>query len=107
MSEDSQVLIPASFIALFVPRGRTRPSASHAQIADRYGFCEDMAQVLTEHARTMLFALAITEDLVLERVHRGLLDEAAPVSPDEAAWITRRLAELLDWTPLATPPAAA
>jgi len=102
MSEDSQILIPASFIALFVPPGRQRPSASHAHIAGRYELCEDLAQMLVETARTMLFALSITEDLVLARVQQGLLADPASVDAAEAAWVTRRLAELLDWAPLAS-----
>jgi len=45
--------------------------------------------------------LGVTEDDVLERVHRGLLTgEAAGdavVSADEAWWVVHRLAELLGW----------
>jgi len=95
--DENQTALPPSFIALFIPRGRTRPSASQATIAARYDLCEDLAQTLTEPARTTLFALSITEDLVLERMHQGLLADGSGVSPDEARWIITRLAELLDW----------
>ena len=37
---------------------------------------------------------------MLERIARGLRGEAAIVSADEAGWVVRRLAELLDWPPL-------
>ena len=97
MSEDSQVLIPETFIALFLARGRTRPSAPYAQIAARYELCEDMAQMLVEAARSSLFALSITEDLVLERMHQGLCAEGSAFAAAEAQWVIRRLAELLDW----------
>jgi len=106
MHDDHQTEIPPSFIALYLVPGRSRPSAGRAEIAARYEFCEDLAQLLTEHAKTMLFDLGITEDDVLERCHRGLCVEAAPVNPAEAEWVTRRLAELLGWDcpPLASAP---
>ncbi len=97
MHDENQSPIPASFIALFVPRGRERPTATRAAIAARYDLCEDMAQMLTEHARTTLFALSITEALVLDRIHQGLLADGSVVSAHEARWVTCRLAELLDW----------
>ena len=94
--DENQTPIPESFIALFVPRGRTRPTQLRAVIATRYDLCEDMAQMLTEHARTSLFALSITEELVLERMHQGL-EDGSVVSAEEAGWVITRLAELLDW----------
>ena len=95
--DENQTTIPGSFIALFMPRGRTRPSAPREAIAARYELCEDMAQMLTEHARTTLFALSITEELVLDGIERGLRAEASVVNHDEARWVRCRLAELLDW----------
>lgn len=103
MSDDSQIVIPPSFIALFVPPGRSRPNAGHAEISARYEFCEDLANLLTEHAKLMLWQLGITEDDVLERVRRGLLAPESDVNKAEAEWVLRRLAELLDWTALDTP----
>jgi hypothetical protein len=47
MSDDNQIVIPPSFIALFVEPGRTRPSATKEVIYERYDFCEDMASMLT------------------------------------------------------------
>jgi hypothetical protein len=53
--------------------------------------------MLTEHARLKLWDLGITEEVVLERMHRGLVVPDAPVSPAEARWVVCRLAELLEW----------
>ena len=97
MSDDSQILIPESFIALFVAPGRSRPTAARAHIAARHEFCDDLAQLLTEQATTKHWELGVTEADVLQRVHRGLLAEGAPVDAAEAWWVLRRLAELLDW----------
>jgi len=96
-SDDYQILIPPSFVALFVPPGRIKPTASRQEIAARYGFCEDLAQMLTETARTMEFNLGIGEPEVLERCLRGLAGGDAGVNPLEAVWVLRRLAELLEW----------
>jgi len=99
MDDDNQTPIPPSFVALFVPPGRTRPTQSRAQISERYELCEDMAQMLMEPAQTTLFALGITQGLVLERILGGLLTPDAGLSPAEARWVGTRLAELLGWDP--------
>ncbi len=97
MSDDSQIVVPPSFIALFVPSGRTKPSASREVMAERHEFCEDLATLLTEHARLKLWELGVTEADVLQRTHLGLLADGAQVSREEARWVVSRLAELLDW----------
>jgi hypothetical protein len=94
--EDSQIVVPPSFIALFVPAGRLKPTEPRAVIAARYELCEDLAQMLTEHALTKRFELGVTEGDVLQRIHAGLADGAA-VSAPEAGWVVHRLAELLGW----------
>lgn len=100
MSEDSQIVVPPSFVALFVPPGRIKPTEAREVIAERYELCEDLAQMLVEQAQTQRFELGAAEHDVLERIARGLQGDAAIVSADEAAWVVRRLAELLDWPPL-------
>ncbi len=96
MTDENQFVVPPSFIALYVAPGRTKPAAARAEIAERYEFCEDLAQMLTERARTLHWELGVTEDDVLERVHRGLrADDTLP--PSHARWVIRRLAELLEW----------
>lgn len=97
MSEDNQIIIPPSFIALFVPPGRLKPTEPREVIAERYELCEDLAQMLTEPARTQFAVLHITEADVLERVQAGLQGDDAVVTPAEAQWVVCRLAELLDW----------
>jgi len=97
MSDENQIVVPASFIAPFVEPGRIKPSAPREVIAARYEFCEDLATMLTEHAKTKLWELGVTEADVLERVHRGLVAEDAGVTPAEAEWVIKRLAELLGW----------
>ena len=97
MSDDNQTFIARSFIELFIPPGRTRPSEPRDVIAARHELCEDMAQMLTEHAKLKLWELGVTEDDVRERIHRGLLDEGSGLAENEAGWVICRLAELLDW----------
>jgi Fe2+ transport system protein FeoA len=86
-----------------VPAGKVKPTETREVIASRYELCEDLAQMLTDSARARLFELGIAEQDVLERMHQGLLADAALVTADEARWVIRRLAELLGWAPLAVP----
>ncbi len=97
MSEDSQIVVPPSFIALFIAPGRSRPNAPREEIAARHEHCEDLACLLTEHARTQLWQLGVTEADVLERIHRGLLAGDTALPPAQARWVLCRLAELLEW----------
>lgn len=97
MSEESQIVVPPSFIALFVPPGRIKPTMHREHIAARHEHCEDLATMLTEHARTVLWQLGVAEEDVLERIQRGLEADGSGVDAGEAAWVTRRLAELLEW----------
>lgn len=98
MSDDSQILVPGSFIALYLAPGRRRPSASRDEIVQRYEFCEDLATMLVDTASTRRAELGLAEDLVLERVRRGLDEPPLGLSPAEADWVLRRLAELLGWS---------
>ena len=97
MSDENQVVVSQSFVALHLEPGRSKPRASRAEIAARYEFCEDLATMLTEHAATRRWELGVAEDDVLERIYQGLLGEASGVDAAEAEWVMRRLAELLDW----------
>jgi hypothetical protein len=97
MSDENQIVVPPSFVALFVEPGRVKPSASRQHILARYEFCEDLATMLMDHAKSQLWALCVAEEDVLERIHRGLISDGAGVETVEATWVTRRLAELLDW----------
>jgi hypothetical protein len=97
MSDESQAVLPASFIALYLAPGRTKPNAPREEIAQRYEFCEDLATLLVDPAQTQLWELGVTQRDVLERIHRGLATEPSSVTPAEATWVMRRLAELLAW----------
>ena len=96
MYEEYQIEIPPSFVALYVDPGQQKPNAPRDVVAARYELCEDMATMLTEMAKSMLFSLGVAEH-VLAKCHQGLLSDCAVVSVPEAAWVIRRLAELLDW----------
>jgi hypothetical protein len=97
MTDENQIQVPRSFVALFVPPGRIKPTESREWINERYDFCEDLASLMTEHARMTQLDLGITETDVLEQCHRGLLSDQSGVCAPEAGWVVRRLAELLDW----------
>lgn len=97
MSDDNQTFIPRSFIDLFIPPGGYKPREPREVIATRYELCEDMAQMLTEHARTKLLEIGGAESEVLGKVRQGLLAAGSVVTEDEAGWIVCRLAELLGW----------
>ena len=108
MSDDaSQTLIPPSFVALYLTPGRpwSKPSEPRHVIAERYEFCEDLAQMLVDEAKARLWELKIGEDDVLQRIHRGLVaGSPAALDAAQARWVITRLAELLGWQPL--PPVA-
>jgi hypothetical protein len=95
--EEYQIEIPASFMALYVDPGRQKPNAPRDVVAARYELCEDMATMLTEAAKSMLFSLSLAEQDVLVKCRQGLLSDGAVVTAPEADWVIRRLAELLGW----------
>ena len=97
MTEEFQIHIPPSFMALYVPPGKIKPTLGQRDMAARYELCEDLAQLLTEQAANQQFQLGITEDLALERCLQGLVSEPAVVNESEARWVVCRLAELLHW----------
>jgi hypothetical protein len=110
MTEEFQIDIPASFMALYVLPGKIKPSLGQRDLAARYELCEDLANLLTEKAANLQFTLGITEDLVLLQCETGLLSSPAVVTPLEARCLVCRLAELLQWPMdqlLQTPVAAA
>ena len=110
MTQEFQIDIPASFMALYVPPGKIKPTLGQRELAARYELCEDLANLLTEKAANMQFTLGITEDLVLAQCEQGLVATPAVLNPAEARWVVCRLAELLQWpmdqllqTPVAAP----
>lgn len=97
MDEGSQVVVPESFVALYRRPGHLRLTAPRDEIAERHGFCDDLAQMLTERALQLRFELGIDDADVVERVLQGLQAPEAGLSEAEAVWVVRRLAELLGW----------
>ncbi len=99
MDDANQIIVPPTFVALFVPPGRIKPTEPREVIAARYELCEDLAQMLVEHAQAVHFDSGVDEAEVLSRMLRGLLaaPEAVVVDEAEARWVKRRLAELLGW----------
>ncbi len=104
MSDENQIFVPPSFIALYLAPGQLKPRVAMAEIAQRYELCEDLAQLLTETASAQFHTLHVTESDVLGRCLSGLLGEGAVVTFDEAHWVIRRLAELMNWEPMRVPP---
>ena len=97
MTDGSQILVPQSFTALFIPAGRLRPTETAAFIEQRYELCEDFAQMLVDKAKARQGELGITEADVLERMAQGL-SASEVFSAAEAQWVLHRLAELLGWS---------
>ena len=96
MSNDSQIVLPASFIALYVAAGNIKPDASRHQMLERYEFCEDLAQMLLEQAKTKQWELGISQDVVMERIATGLSQSSGLVTEAEAQWVVTRLHELME-----------
>lgn len=95
MSDESQVYLPESFVALFQTAGRLQPGVTRAYIAQRCEWCEDMAQLLVDPAREHMARLGITEEDVVHSLRPGLYDPATQLSEPEAHWVAIRLLELL------------
>ena len=103
MSDENQLFVPPSFLALFLDaRGRLREPRD--QVLARYELCEDLAQLLVEQAQILYHREAPSEAVVLRQIHLGLAAEGGPVTPPEAQWVVQRLAELLNWPCPELPP---
>ena len=96
MSDDYQILIPPSFIAVHSDQ-RGRLSVPLRTLRERYDLCEDLAAQLVDFAKGIHHDHGDSEDEDLARCRRGLLEEPAQVDRNEARWVQRRLAELLGW----------
>ena len=102
MSDDNQLEIPQSFIALYLKPGAAKPDASRESIAQRYEFCEDMATMLTQTAQDMLHGQSLSQSHVLQNICTALTvqpPDQSVVSAPEAVWVVHRLAELSGWAP--------
>lgn len=97
MSDDNQIEIPQSFIALYLAPGRSRPAAPFETILARYEQCEDMALTLAESARQWFVRDNLDAGEILARCEAGLSAPGADFSPAEVRWVVVRLAELMEW----------
>lgn len=98
MGEDSQVTVPPAFVALYVEPGRLKPWLPRLEIAQRHELCEDLATSLTDRALRLVWDAHAGEAEVLASIHRGLAEPTSGLCAPEAEWVTRRVAELLNWT---------
>lgn len=96
MSDEYQIEIPPSFMALYCDTRKRLTVAVH-ELRDRYEICEDLAQHLSAHCRHIHVEIGVDEQEVLSRCHQGLLAAESAVRPPEAMWVIARLAELLCW----------
>lgn len=96
MSDDCQIFIPDSFLALYRDT-RGRLTVPQATLRDRYEVCEDLANHLVQHCQGLHVEIGVDEQEVLRRCHLGLCSPDAGVSEAEAGWVVTRLAELLNW----------
>ena len=97
MSDDSQIFVPPSFVAVHTLPGRIKPSLPAAELAQRYELCEDLAQMLAPQAGELQARLDAPAHEVLARMGAGLMATPDLVAAPEGVWVLRRLAELLDW----------
>jgi hypothetical protein len=95
VDNSNQILIPESFTALFLSPGRAKPTEPYDTIVQRYELCEDLSCALVEQATTQKWSLGVESVDIVERIVKGLSGEAAVVNDAEAAWIGKRLLELM------------
>ncbi len=99
--DHNQIEVPPSFLALFTDPRRQRLTAPPATVRARYELCEDLASHLAGQAQSVHQDTPAEQQAFLRQCHDGLRMPAAGVAEGEAAWVVWRLAELLDWPPLA------
>ncbi|MDB5732928.1 MAG: hypothetical protein JWQ03_2823, partial [Variovorax sp.] len=86
MSDDHQIDVPPSFLALHADARTRRLREPIAEVRARYEVCEDLATHLVEHARVLAHTSAPSEDEVLRRILAGLRSPDAGVTEGEARW---------------------
>ncbi len=86
--------MPPSFIALFVPPGKTKPIASREEIETRYDYCEDLSQLLFDQLRDKMAEHGIPVDIALPRITAVLTEPSLNLNDVESNWVLSRLTEL-------------
>lgn len=97
MAFERQIQVPASFLALYTPQGKPRPTPPRPWLEDRHDLCEDLAQLLAEKAKDKIWQLGITRADAVERIERGLPELALDLSAPECQWVMTRVTEILQW----------
>ena len=97
MDESHQIDIPESFMALYMPPGKHKPTQPWREVLRRYELCEDLAQMLIEPTTSQQLQQDLPPQAALTHCLQGLRESPEVVNPDEAQWVVTRLAELLDW----------
>jgi len=95
MSDERQIVVPASFLKLYTPANRVRPTPPREWLEQRHDLCEDLALLLQETVKEKIWALGITPSDALDRVALGLSELPLELSQAEADWVMTRLKELL------------
>ncbi|MHB1122915.1 MAG: ATPase with chaperone activity [Ramlibacter sp.] len=97
MDDPNQIEVPPSFTALFASPSGLRLLQPMSVVRGRYELCEDLAQMLAEQASAVMFKSGRSQREVLQQMQLALTGPESVVEPGEAAWVVRRLAELLAW----------
>lgn len=95
MSDERQIHVPASFLALYTPAARARPTPARVWLEERHDLCEDLAQLLANQVKDKVWQLGITEADALERVRRGLEHVDLEMNEAERLWVLTRTQEIL------------
>jgi hypothetical protein len=95
MPFERQIHIPASFLALYTPANRARPTPPREWLEDRHDLCEDLAQLLAEKVKDKVWQLGITEVDALARIKQGLPELDLDMNELEQQWVLKRVQEIL------------
>lgn len=96
MTDERQILVPTSFLQLYTPAGRLRPTPPREWLEQRHDLCEDLCSMLHETVKEKMWTLGITESDALERVALGLAELPLELSEVEVNWVMTRLQEMLN-----------
>ncbi len=96
MSDDSQIVIPESFLDLYRSPSRTKLQALQTEVLARYELCEDLASALVEQANTRMWELGVEKADIVNRIRQGLMGSDTGLGDAEAQWVSLRLSELMD-----------
>jgi hypothetical protein len=95
MSDNRQISVPASFIALYVTPGAMQHHPNRAWLEQRHDLCEDLVQLLCEQIRDKVWQLGITQSDAIDRIERSLPTLSIELSNPEIVWVLHRIREVL------------